>query len=185
MRSFRRPGGLAGAGGAIPDPMLLTLRPRSPCRAAKRGARIGAADPAGTRSLAANEEDRGDHQAVQTRRGEGGAAGGGNPGHHRPRSERLRPAKGPYRALSGGRVRRRLSAQGEDRGRRLGRKSPSGDRGDPQRGADGPHRRWQDICIADRGSHPHPHRGDRRGRGLKAFQADEGARPSVAGEAEV
>ncbi len=51
------------------------------------------------------------------------------------------------------------------------------DRGDPRRRADGPHRRWQDICIADRGGHPHPHRGDRRGRGLKAFQADEGAPP--------
>ena len=50
-----------------------------------------------------------------------------------------------------------------------------------RRGADGPHRRWQDICIAHRGGHPHPHRGDRRGRGLKAFQADEGARPSRGG----
>src|ERR1700723_2323868 len=32
--------------------MLLTLRPRSPCRAAKKGLWIGAADPAGMRSLA-------------------------------------------------------------------------------------------------------------------------------------
>jgi nitrogen regulatory protein P-II 1 len=32
--------------------MLLTLRPRSPCRAAKKGPWIGAADPAGMRSLA-------------------------------------------------------------------------------------------------------------------------------------
>jgi nitrogen regulatory protein P-II 1 len=32
--------------------MLLTLRPRSPCRAAKKGHWIGAADPAGMRSLA-------------------------------------------------------------------------------------------------------------------------------------
>src|ERR1700733_13557983 len=108
--------------------MLLTLRPRSPRRAAKKGPWIGAADPRGDEEFGRNEEDRGDHQAVQTRRGEGGAAGGGNPGNHRPRSERLRPAKGAYRAVSGGRVCRRFSAQGEDRSRGFGRKSPSGDR---------------------------------------------------------
>ena len=53
----------------------------------------------------------------------------------------------------------------------------SGDRSDPHCGANGPDRRWQDICIAYRGSHSDPHRGDRRRCGLKAFQADEGARP--------
>src|ERR1700722_7822185 len=100
-------------------PMLWTLRPRSPCRAAKK-AWIGGADLRGTRRFAAHEEDRSDHQAVQARRGEGGAAGGGNPRKHRHGGERLRPAKGTYRALSWGRVRRRLSAQGEDRSRRFG-----------------------------------------------------------------
>ena len=44
------------------------------------------------------------------------------------------------------------------------------DRGDPQRRPDRPHRRWQDICIAYRRGHPHPHRRDRRGRGLEPFR---------------
>jgi nitrogen regulatory protein P-II 1 len=43
---------LAGVGGAIDYPMLLTPRPRSPRRAAKKGRRIGAADPRARRSLA-------------------------------------------------------------------------------------------------------------------------------------
>jgi nitrogen regulatory protein P-II 1 len=30
----------------------------------------------------------------------------------------------------------------------------------------GPHRRWQDLCIQYRGSHPDPYRRDRRGRDL-------------------
>ena len=47
-----------------------------------------------------------------------------------------------------------------------------GGRGDPQRRPDRPHRRWQDICIADRRSHPHPHRRDRRGRDLRRSRAD-------------
>ena len=36
-----------------------------------------------------------------------------------------------------------------------------------KRGANGPHRRWQDICIAYRGSHSHPHRRDRGRCGLQ------------------
>ena len=44
-----------------------------------------------------------------------------------------------------------------------------GDRGDPGRGPDRPHRRWQDICIAHRRGHPDPHRRNRRGRGLAPF----------------
>ena len=39
--------------------------------------------------------------------------------------------------------------------------------------ADRPHRRRQDICIANRRSHPHPHRRDRRGRDLTTFPARE------------
>ena len=37
-----------------------------------------------------------------------------------------------------------------------------------QRGADRPHRGWQDFCIPHRGSHPDPHRRVRRGRNLAA-----------------
>ena len=55
-----------------------------------------------------------------------------------------------------------------DRGRRRRRKSRRHGRGDPAGGADRPHRRWQDICIADRRGHPHSHRRNRRGRGLTA-----------------
>ena len=39
--------------------------------------------PRGAGEFRRHEEDRGDHQAVQARRGEGGAAGGGNPRDHR------------------------------------------------------------------------------------------------------
>ena len=41
-----------------------------------------------------------------------------------------------------------------------------GGRGDPQGGADGPNRRRQDFRFLHRRGHPHPHRRDRRGRGL-------------------
>ena len=62
-----------------------------------------------------------------------------------------------------------------------------GDRGDPHRGPDGPHRRWQDICIADRGGDPHPHRRNRRGRGLTTFRAERRATSPLpaTGEAEL
>jgi nitrogen regulatory protein P-II 1 len=39
-------------GGAIPDPMLLTLRPRAHLPRRHKGPRVGAADPMGLRSLA-------------------------------------------------------------------------------------------------------------------------------------
>ena len=41
-------------------------------------------------------------------------------------------------------------------------------RGHPEGCAHGPHRRRQDIRPQCRGSHPHPHRRDRRGRDLKS-----------------
>ena len=40
------------------------------------------------------------------------------------------------------------------------------DRGDPQGRPDRPHRRRQDFRLQHRGSHPHPHRGNRHGRRL-------------------
>ena len=40
--------------------------------------------------------------------------------------------------------------------------------GDPQGGADRPHRRRQDFRLNDRRGDPHPHRRNRRGRGLIA-----------------
>src|SRR5260370_59622 len=47
-----------------------------------------------------NEEDRGDHQALQARRGEGGAPRSRPPGHYRHGSQGLRAAKGAHRTLS-------------------------------------------------------------------------------------
>ena len=44
-------------------------------------------------------------------------------------------------------------------------------RGDPQGRADRPHRRRQDFRVAHRRSDPHPHRRDRRGRGLSVSDA--------------
>ncbi len=43
-------------------------------------------------------------------------------------------------------------------------------RGDPQRRPDRPHRRRQDFRFHHRGSHPHSHRRNRRGRGLRQFR---------------
>ena len=69
------------------------------------------------RAEGAHEKDRSDHQAVQARRSEGGAAGSRRPGHHRDRGQGLRPPEGPYRALSRRRICRGFPAQGEDRDR--------------------------------------------------------------------
>ena len=154
--------------------MLLTLRPRSPCRAAKKGPWVGAADPRGMRSLAEMKKIEAIIKPFKLDEVKEALQEAGNPRNHRPRGERLRPAKGTYRALSGAEYvvdflpKVKIEVVG------FGRKSPSGDRSDPQCGANGPDRGWQDICIADRGSHSHPHRRDRRRRGLKAFQADGG-----------
>ena len=101
-----------------------------------------------------DEKNRGNHQAVQTRRGEGGAARSRSARHHGDRSQGLRPPEGTYRALSRRRIRRRFSPQGEDRDcarRRHGRKSH---RGDPSRRPDGADRRRQDLRLQHRRSHP-------------------------------
>ena len=62
---------------------------------------------------ATNEEGRGDHQAVQARRGEGPPAPDRHLGHDRHRGEGLRPHRRQDRGLPGLGVRRRLRAEGE------------------------------------------------------------------------
>src|SRR6516165_10316335 len=63
----------------------------------------------------AHEEDRGDHQALQARRGKGGVAGSRASGHYGNGGERLRAPEGPYGTLSRRRIRCRFSTQGKDR----------------------------------------------------------------------
>src|ERR1700733_14630030 len=67
-----------------------------------------------------SEKNRSYHQAVQARRGQGGAAGGRTARYHRHRSQGLRAAEGSRRTLSRGGVHRGLSAQGQNRDRDLG-----------------------------------------------------------------
>src|SRR5438034_5147215 len=109
-----------------------------------------------------DEKDRGDHQAVQARRREGGADRDRRDRHDRDRGSWVRPPEGPHRALSGIGVHRRFPAQGQDRGRR--RRSPGGQghvdhRG---RGQDGLDRRRQGLRVAHRRGDPDPHRRDGR-----------------------
>src|SRR6185437_12018579 len=63
----------------------------------------------------ASEEDRGHHQAIQARRGEGSAPGSWTPGHHRHGSQGLRAPERSRRTLSRRRVHRGLFAQGQNR----------------------------------------------------------------------
>src|SRR6185437_15388031 len=104
--------------------------------------------------MQADEEDRSDHQALQAGRGEGCPEPDRPQGDHGARSEGLRTSEGPYGTLSWRRVRRRLPAQGEDRADHRGRDGREGRRDDTWRGAHRPHRRRQDLRLADRGSHP-------------------------------
>src|SRR2546426_294870 len=109
-----------------------------------------------------DEKDRGDHQAVQARRREGGADRDRRDRHDRDRGSWVRPPEGPHRALSGIGVHRRFPAQGQDRGHR--RRSPGGQghvdhRG---RGQDGLDRRRQGLRAAHRRGDPDPHRRDGR-----------------------
>src|SRR5580704_10337870 len=66
------------------------------------------------------EKNRSHHQAIQARRGQRSAPGSWTARHYRHRSQGVRAAKGPRRALSRRGVHCRLSAQGEDRDRDLG-----------------------------------------------------------------
>ncbi|CAA9247821.1 MAG: Nitrogen regulatory protein P-II, partial [uncultured Acetobacteraceae bacterium] len=112
------------------------------------------------------EEDRGHHQALQTRRGEGRPARDRAPRPHGGRSQGLRAAEGPHGAVPGRRVRRGLPAQGEDRAGRRRRPGGPRHRGDPAGGAHGSHRRRQDLRHRHPGRDPHPHRRTGRGRGV-------------------
>src|SRR5436190_21313032 len=78
------------------------------------------AAPKGQVSLASpetssDEKNRGYHQALQTRRGEGSAARGGPARNNRDRGERLWPPEGTYGALSRRRVRSGFPPEGKNR----------------------------------------------------------------------
>src|SRR5713101_645577 len=136
----------------------------------KRGARAAAAPLKGI----THEEGRGDHQAVQARRGEGEPLRDRGAGHHRERGEGLRPAEGTHRALPGRGVRGRLPPQSEARDHRA-RGAGRGCGGDDREGGqDRPHRRREDLRVADRRGRAHPHRRARRRRDLKRRAREEG-----------
>ena len=99
-------------------------------------------------------QDRGDHQAVQARRGEGGPPRDRRPGHDGHRGEGLRPPEGPHGALPRRRVRRRLPAEDQGRDRRPDDLVGQGRRRD-RRGAPTPGR------IGDGKIFVHPDRGGR------------------------
>src|SRR5262249_46380885 len=109
--------------------------------------------------------------ALQTRRGEGGAAGGGTARHHCHGGEGLRTPEGPHRALSRSRICGRFSPQGKDRDcarRRHGRES---NRGDPSRRPNRADRRWENLRLEHRRSHSDQNRGIRTGRHLNRWPA--------------
>src|SRR5690606_7519210 len=117
--------------------------------------------------VAADEEDRSHHQAIQARRGDGGASGGRRAGAFGHRGQGLRTPEGPYRTLPRRRICRRLPAQGEDRGRAVRRHGRGRDRGHRLGRPHRQDRRRQDLRLPRRTGHPHPHRRNRRGRDLK------------------
>ncbi|CAA9224338.1 MAG: Nitrogen regulatory protein P-II, partial [uncultured Craurococcus sp.] len=112
------------------------------------------------------EEDRGHHQALQARRGEGRAARDRPAGPDRGRGQGLRAPEGPHGAVPGGGVRRRLPAQGEDRGDLHRRPGGPGRGGDLPGRAHRADRRRQDLHLRHPGGDPHPHRRTGRRRGL-------------------
>src|SRR5579875_3438451 len=115
-----------------------------------------------------DEKGRGNHQALQARRSEGGAPRGRHPGHHGHRGQGFWPAKGPYRALSRRRVRGRFFAEGQNRGGHGRRARRAGDRGHSARRPYRPDRRRQDLRHDRRRGGPDPHRGARSRRDLAA-----------------
>ena len=95
-------------------------------------------------------------------------------GHHRHRGQGLRPPEGPHRALPRRRVRRRLPAQGEDRGRGRRRRSSTACieaiEGAARTGKIGDGK----IFVSDaRAGRAHPHRRNRRGRALTSAHSTE------------
>src|SRR5690606_26328145 len=106
------------------------------------------------------------HQAVQAGRRTRVAVGNRRTGHHRHRSQRLRSTEGTHRAVSRCRVRRRLSAEGEDRRGDCRRPARSSDRGDHQGGQHRQDRRRQDLRRQSGAGHPHPYRRNRYRRDL-------------------
>src|SRR5262249_47144122 len=95
----------------------------------------------------------------QARRSKGGSAGGRTSRHYGDGSQGVRASEGTHGTLSRRRVRRRFSAESEDRDRARRRHGRQGGRNDKARRADRPHWRWKDFRLQDRGSHSHPNRG--------------------------
>ena len=88
-------------------------------------------------------------------------------GRHRHRGQGLRPAEGAHGALSRRGIRRRLSAEGEDRSRDQERAARPRDRSDREGRENRQDRRRQDLRLRSRTGRAHPHRGNRRGRALR------------------
>src|SRR5690242_13031602 len=104
-----------------------------------------------------HEEDRGDHQAVQAGRREGGPDGDRHRRDDRLGGTRLRAVEGPHRALSWRRVHGRLPAEDQGGGGRARSLRGQGGRGGGGGGQDRQHRRRQDLRDPGGGGHPHPH----------------------------
>src|SRR5258708_34749573 len=106
--------------------------------------------PRQARGRKRDEEDRGGDQTLQTRRGEGGAAGGRTARHHCHGGEGLRAPERTHRALSRSRICGRFSPQGEDRDcarRRHGRESH---RGGPSRRPNRGEWGWETLRVEHR-----------------------------------
>src|SRR5690606_35100339 len=83
-------------------------------------------------------------------------------GNDRDRGQGLRAPARAHGALPRGRVRRRFSAEGEDRGGRGRRHGRAGDRGDHRLGEDRQGRGREDLRDRSRPGLPHSYRRDRR-----------------------
>src|SRR5713101_6815586 len=128
------------------------------------------------------EEGRGNHQAVQTRRGQRGAVEYRGAGVDGQRGEGIRAPEGAYRALPRRGVRGGFSAQGEARDNSQRRARGAGGRNDRARGADRQNRRRQDLRHADGRGGANSHRRARRQRALAIYENLKSVLFSVAGD---
>src|SRR5437764_7599198 len=105
-----------------------------------------------------DEEDRGDHQALQAGRREGGAHGYRHHRHDRVRGAWLWPPEGAHGALPGRRIHRGFPPQDQGRGRRAGPFRRQGRRRGGGGGEDRQHRRRQDLRDAGGDRHSYSDR---------------------------